>query len=235
MQNFIDKLTERLFQTAYSSTIHSRIVDFLVSNDIDKNNKINFYLDLGSGDGTLFQKVSSRMQPRLSLSSDVKPSGLPMGNHIILDLNKPLPFKDSIFSLVTCSSVIEHLYDTDNFICEVKRVLDKNGIFLLVANNISCWTNILALIFGRQPNVNHVSDYGDFGRFLQEDFVLPERDLRHRRVFSYAGLKRVLEFHGFKICAATRCIFYPFSGCVESLLEKLFKIYCAYIIILVRK
>lgn len=139
-----------------------------------------------------------------------------------------MPFREDTFDLITCVNVIEHLFDTDNFLLEVRRILKLGGIFIIATNNISCWTNILSLIFGRQPNTNHISDYGDFGRLLQSDFIREKRMLMHRRIFSFIGLKKVLEFHGFKIIAAKRCVFYPFSGIIERVLEEILGIYCAY-------
>jgi len=139
-----------------------------------------------------------------------------------------LPFKNGSFELITCVNVLEHLYDTDRFILETKRVLSGQGTLVIATNNISCWTNILALLFGRQPNTNCVSDYGNFDRFMQKDNL--SNGLSHRRIFSFHALERVLELHGFNIVSSARCIFYPFSGPLERIFEKIFRIYCAYIV-----
>lgn len=116
-----------------------------------------------------------------------------------------------------------------------KKNPKARGGFILATNNISCWTNIVALLFGRQPNTNHISDYGDFGRFLQKNSICKNKNFRHRRIFSFVGLKEVLEFHGFKIITAKRCVFYPFPGIIEKILERIFSIYCAYNVFVCKK
>src|SRR3989338_5401449 len=48
-----------------------------------------------------------------------------------------MPFKNSSFSLVVCRNVIDHTQDPNKVIDEVKRVLKKDGHFLLVCYTYS--------------------------------------------------------------------------------------------------
>jgi SAM-dependent methyltransferase len=227
--NCIDRAVLYLWGKGYGATLHERIIALLKKSGAVSNKKIKHHLDLGSGDLSFYNKISF-FSPQRSFSSDLEISQDHSNNsHILCDFNKSsLPFKDDGFDLITCINVIEHLYDTDGFLLEVKRILSKKGVLVIATNNVSCWTNIVSLLFGRQPNTNCVSDYGNFDRFLQKDNI--GRGFSHRRIFSFHALKKVLEFHGFKSVSSTRCIFYPFSGWLERIFEKIFRIYCAYIV-----
>ena len=47
-----------------------------------------------------------------------------------------LPFPDEFFDVVISFETIEHLYETDKYIAEIKRVLKKDGIFICSTPNI---------------------------------------------------------------------------------------------------
>jgi SAM-dependent methyltransferase len=44
---------------------------------------------------------------------------------------KIFPFKNSEFDAVVCNEVLEHIFEPDKFILEIKRVLKVNGVLLL--------------------------------------------------------------------------------------------------------
>lgn len=232
LADFIKGIIFSLWERGYTLTLQERIISILRRNNYFNKQKIRNYLDLGSGASCFCDKVSSLFRPLSSFTADIiAPQSFAYRHHIICNFNERfLPFKEDSFDLITCINVIEHLFDTDKFLLEVRRILKRGGVFIIATNNISCWTNILALIFGKQPNANHISDYGNFGRFLQKDFIREGKSLMHRRIFSLPGLKRVLEFHDFEVVLSKRCVFYPFSGCLEKLLEKILGVYCAYIL-----
>ena len=62
-------------------------------------------------------------------------------NYYTADLNSPLaeykidicdmPFDDNSFDFILCNHVLEHVYDDDLAVQEIKRVLKKNGIAIL--------------------------------------------------------------------------------------------------------
>lgn len=47
--------------------------------------------------------------------------------------------------------VIEHLFDTDNFVSESFRILKPGGYTIVSTVNLASWHNIFALILGYQP------------------------------------------------------------------------------------
>jgi len=57
------------------------------------------------------------------------------GDKVLADANYPLPFRDNVFDEVYLVHVIEHLLRPYECLCEVKRVLKKNGIVKVVVPN----------------------------------------------------------------------------------------------------
>ena len=68
-----------------------------------------------------------------------------------VDLEKGLPFSDATFDCVIAAEIIEHLYDTDFFLREIHRILQPNGLVVMSIPNIACFSNRLALLFGKYP------------------------------------------------------------------------------------
>ncbi|XES77646.1 MAG: class I SAM-dependent methyltransferase [Candidatus Bathyarchaeia archaeon] len=52
-----------------------------------------------------------------------------------------LPFDDCFFDFVSATEVIEHLWNTDQFIKECYRVLKPRGYFLISTPNLASWIN----------------------------------------------------------------------------------------------
>ena len=225
-----------LWEKGYRSKLQQRILCLLKRYGIFGKREVFSYLDLGNGDSSFYKEISFLTNAARVFTSDIYERGAHYKKHTVCDFNgKSLPFKDNSFDLITCINVVEHLFDTDSFLLEVRRILKRKGVFIIATNNISCWTNIVALVFGKQPNANHISDYGDFGRFLQKDCLSSKKCFRHRRIFSLSGMEKVLQFHGFRVIVSKRGIFYPFGGWIERFFEIVFNIYCAYIVVISRK
>ncbi|MCK4366695.1 MAG: methyltransferase domain-containing protein [Thermoplasmata archaeon] len=47
---------------------------------------------------------------------------------MVIDLAKPLPFKDETFDHITCFSVLEHLWNWEETMMEFHRIPKMNGI-----------------------------------------------------------------------------------------------------------
>lgn len=62
-----------------------------------------------------------------------------------------LPFPDRCFDLVTCNHVLEHLFQTEHLLCEIRRVLQPEGLAVISVPNTAAWMNRIAFLFGGQP------------------------------------------------------------------------------------
>lgn len=108
-------LKERVFKT-FKNLIYTFFRKNI--NDFDE------LLDLGSADGS-FIKVAQK--------NGLKSEGLDIDK--INFENEKFKFENNKFDLITAISVIEHLANPNNFLTEVKRVLKKDGFFILVTPN----------------------------------------------------------------------------------------------------
>ena len=88
---------------------------------IDETSRL---LDVGSGDKSLLDYLNSKNIS--NKGCDIEDANLE---------KDPLPFEDSSFTHVLLYAVIEHIKNTDHFISEIKRVLKKDGNFILITPN----------------------------------------------------------------------------------------------------
>lgn len=174
-------------------------------------------LDLGCADGETTLKYAPRGGLVYGLEYDHeaarKASEIQIRT-VRADLNRPLPFEDSSFDVVTSNQVIEHLADTDMMISEGIRVLCPGGILVVSTENMSSWHNIIALMMGWQAfSLTNVS-------FCAPGIGNPLANTRgqeanpagyyHLRIFSYRGLKELFELHGLSKVRVLGAGYYPF-------------------------
>jgi len=89
-------------------------------------------LDVGCGKGLLFNNVASINKFKLLVGVDLIKNRKRQYQHVVADATR-LPFKNSVFSLVTAFSLIEHIPKAKRkmFYKEMKRVVKKEGIFVI--------------------------------------------------------------------------------------------------------
>jgi len=102
-----------------------------------------FAVDLGIGTG-LFTKILREKGYKvigIDISDEMLKIAKNRGFEVIKhDLNEPLPFNDESFDFVFSMTSIEFLKNPENLFEEVKRVLKKDGEFLLITlNSLSLW------------------------------------------------------------------------------------------------
>jgi len=103
----------------------------------------------------------------------------------ICDVTEGINFESNMFDYVFAGEIIEHLYDTDFFMEEVKRVLKPNGIFILTTPNFLSFGRRIYYLFGK-------------GIFMEASFSLPEKAAGHIRYFTFDTLKELAKLHGFE-------------------------------------
>ncbi|MBI5650223.1 MAG: methyltransferase domain-containing protein [Chloroflexi bacterium] len=114
--------------------------------------KTSVVLDVGCGDGmhygARFAHVAQAYHG-LDVSSvavqSARTHGILAQQH---NLENVLPFPDSMFDVVICIEVVEHLFEPAFVLGEIKRVLKPAGKLLLAVPNIAHFGNRLRLAFG---------------------------------------------------------------------------------------
>ena len=227
----LKKIILKCWQKGYFDTLHKYCLRML-----RKQSKGSYqnYLDAGVGSGRFTGKLKEELNVENVLAADIVDyeNGF---DFVEINFNKSWPIESESLDLITSLNLIEHLDETDTFFEESVRCLQKDGLCLIATNNVSSWQNILALLFGKQPNPCHVSDKHELNRLWQKDSEWSQKYAQHRRIFSLGALARVMEKNGFEILDRRYAVFYPFSGIIERIFMFIFAIYSSYIIVLARK
>ena len=136
----------------------------------------NNVLDVGAGKGE-FADVLSKLGYRVScvegtkkLFEELKEKGYKSA-HVDLE-EENLPFPDNSFDLVVSLEVIEHLWNTDHYLSELKRVVKPNGYVLITTPNYNYWSFRLRALFGQAE------------KFLTQDY--------HKKLFTAHSLSQRL-------------------------------------------
>lgn len=145
-------------------------------------------LDIGCSDGYLLSQITNCANNFYGLeASDYGVAECLKKNikvqNFFWDDQKALPYEDNFFDLVVAGELIEHIFDTDYFLQEIKRVLKDNGYFLITTPNLASLGRRLYLFFGRNP--------------LMETSL--NNSCGHIRYFTFASLKNLLTNNGFKV------------------------------------
>jgi SAM-dependent methyltransferase len=98
------------------------------------------------------------------------------------DVSRPLPFAAGSFDFVFAGEILEHIFDTRAFLCEVHRVLKPEGYVVITTPNLARFDDRLKLLFGKTPR--------------QTSPLHPHLFL-HIRPFTFYSLKNALELCGF--------------------------------------
>ncbi len=67
------------------------------------------------------------------------------------DIEERWPYEDSFFDVVLAGEIIEHLFDTGEFLEEAKRVLRPDGFLVLTTPNLASLGRRLLLFLGKNP------------------------------------------------------------------------------------
>ena len=115
-----------------------------------------------------------------------------------LDLNGPLPFKDSTFDYVVCVAGVEHIENPHHLIREFARVIKGDGSLVITTPNVMTIKSRLRFLF---------YSYFDWFKYIgplppEEERKLKDIglafDFQHINSISYAELKFILEKGGFE-------------------------------------
>ena len=148
-------------------------------------------LDLGCGD---YQRLTKKIREKIGTRH------VPHGIDINIggaskdmmtsrgDLNEPFPIGDLRFDVIIASQIIEHLWNIDGFLREIKKYLKPTGYAVISTPNLASLHNRIFLALGKQPPV------------LQDGDMYPEKEKPgHLRALTANELLKLLRFHGFKI------------------------------------
>jgi 2-polyprenyl-3-methyl-5-hydroxy-6-metoxy-1,4-benzoquinol methylase len=165
-------------------------------------------LDIGCYDGTFLSLIKNRNNNFYGVEANdwgVEKSRKKRIKiqQFFFDGKESLPYEDNFFDIVVAGEIIEHIFDTDLFLAEIKRVLKPEGKLLISTPNIASLGRRLLLLLGISP--------------LIELSPNEPESVGHIRYFTFKTLKKILEKHGFKILSSrTDCVNFSSDGKIRS-------------------
>ena len=159
-------------------------------------------LDIGCGNGYITERIKSVTYHNMEFYGiDIQADRVEAPSWLSLqkvDIDKEdLPYPDNFFGAIYCGEVIEHVFDTDHLLREIKRVLSPSGICVITTPSLSSWINRLVVLLGYQPYQMPVSIENERAGHCKIAYMHGHRG--HFRCFSYRGMKELLEIHNFEI------------------------------------
>jgi|TARA_B110000858_G_C17789525_1_gene469063 ubiquinone/menaquinone biosynthesis C-methylase UbiE len=107
-----------------------------------------------------------------------------------------LPIEDNKFNLILCYETIEHVYEYDKLIGELKRLISKDGLIILTCPAVSWeWVHWLSAVI----NINHSEG--------------PHRFLKRKKLI------QSFQKHGLKIIEENSTILLPFNNKTSILID----------------
>lgn len=114
-------------------------------------------LDLGCGDGLVSEYLQKSLNKEV-VAADISNLALKRAKNrglktVIIDEEKKLPFKDNSFDCVFWGDNVEHLFNPEFTLSEIRRVLKKNGKLILSCPNMGYWRyRLYYLVKGNLPD-----------------------------------------------------------------------------------
>jgi len=105
----------------------------------------------------------------------------------LVDVDEGIPFPDGFFDAVVAAAFLEHVFDPYFVISEIKRVLKKDGIFILEVPNCAWLPRRMALFLGKLPKTADEMGW----------------DGGHLHYFTFKSLEDLLVKEGFKVLTKT--------------------------------
>jgi 2-polyprenyl-3-methyl-5-hydroxy-6-metoxy-1,4-benzoquinol methylase len=145
-------------------------------------------LEIGCADGSFsrFLKKNGFEVSAIDIAENAVENAKKMGiSAYVCDIEKGSNFADSSFDAIVACEVIEHLYDTDFFLREIKRVVKDGGYIFLSTPNLASLKNRIILMLGKYPQYS--------------EYRLGEKEAGHIRSYTAPVLKKQLIENGFKV------------------------------------
>ena len=164
--------------------------------------QIGRVLDLGCLDGTFSMMLGRQLAADEVCGVDISQANVESAQAkgcraIVFDLDSGrLPFDDASFDFIHVGDVLEHLYNPDNLLEEIRRLLTAEGHCILTTPNLAALANRVALLFGYQPFPTGTSLEHDPGKlFVSNPLLLGG----HIRVFTYRAISQLCRIHNLSI------------------------------------
>lgn len=130
----VTKLDERFYPD-----VVDRWDDLLFREEILKHLKPEMIiLDLGAGAGIIPEmNFKSKAKMIYGLDPDERVMSNPFLDSAVCSTAEEMPFADEMFDIIICQNVMEHMEHPQKMLAQVKRVLKKDGLFIVKTPNMN--------------------------------------------------------------------------------------------------
>jgi SAM-dependent methyltransferase len=146
-------------------------------------------LDIACNDGTLtksYKKYGDVMG--IDINKDAIQKCRANGVKCLQTPVEGLPKKyDNHFDIIIAGDIIEHVFNTDNFLRNISKRLKKNGVLLLTTANVASFGRRIMLLFGKNPFVEYSTELPNV-----------EINVGHIRYYTVDNMKEQLNHCGYK-------------------------------------
>jgi len=157
-------------------------IKFILKNIEDKFLDI---LDLGCWDGTHSVRYKKTTNNIFGIESSKTSAEKARKRGVIVEQGyfpDDRLFKNKKFDVIVAGEIIEHVFDTDEFLVKIKEKLNKNGRLIITTPNVASLPRRILLFFGINPML---------------DFRAKGNVAGHIRYFTFDNLRDLLEENGF--------------------------------------
>ncbi|MBF0457120.1 MAG: class I SAM-dependent methyltransferase [Nitrospirae bacterium] len=208
-------MTEAYLKTDRMLKLKCEVLNFI-------NNKPSLnILDIGTGNGEFIYRLSNQCPQHhffgCDISEDIIQQNIIEKTTVkwsVENINTRTSYSNDYFDIVIAGEVIEHMYDTDSFILEIKRILKIKGLLFISTPNLSSWIDRLTLLLGWQPLSTEVSNvhraFGREGFYKMLRVSGDSQSAGHLRCFSRGALYSFLKYYKFNVIKDIPCHLHNF-------------------------
>jgi len=183
-------------------------------------------LDVGCGRGFLLGQLKEQLPGLECYGIELTPSSAAIAaaaglNVFERDIAVGIPLPDKNLDLVIMGEIIEHVFDPDACLDEVRRVLRPGGWLIVTTPNLASWLNRLLLLVGIQPVFTETSTRKKYGHAFSALGQGKTDTQGHLRLYTLGALRELLHDRGFAVRRVSGYKFYllaehPLANIVES-------------------
>jgi len=159
-------------------------INSLVQNEINQGNK--YILDLGCASGYL---AGAWRENNYLIGADIAQQPIVQAKNILneaylFDLESadwPLAITNKKFDIILCAEILEYLFNPQDFLLKLKKLLNLNGYLIITTPNFLVWHNRWRMVLDQYGAKELFNDYG------------------HIHLFSYNSLQKLLHQVSLKI------------------------------------
>lgn len=160
-----------------------------------ENGKI---LDIGCGDGMISSLLAKRTKAEI-YGVDISSTAVRKANERgisaeVFNVDRDgFPFEENTFDAGFCGDLLEHLYDTENLLNNIYKIIKPNGYLIVSVPNIASWYNRGFLLLGMMPTWVESSLKTYTGNPLIKE------GMGHIHAFTKRSLGDLLKISGFSV------------------------------------